>query len=115
MASVIMPKMGDAMEEGTILQFLKKVGDTVGPDDALFEIETDKSNVEVPAGEAGVVHAILFAPGATVPVGTAVATIGQGAPPASTPPAPKSATPSASAPPPVVSLPTPPASEGVSE
>ena len=82
MANVIMPKMGDAMEEGTIVQFLKKVGDTVGIDDALFEIETDKSNVEVPAGEAGVVHAILFAPGATVPVGTAVATIGQGLPPA---------------------------------
>ena len=81
MASVIMPKMGDAMEEGTIVQFLKKVGDTVGSDDALFEIETDKSNVEVPAGEAGVVHEILFSPGQTVPVGTAVATIGQGAAP----------------------------------
>jgi pyruvate dehydrogenase E2 component (dihydrolipoamide acetyltransferase) len=82
MANLIMPKMGDAMEEGMIVQWLKAVGDTVGPDDAVFEIETDKSNVEVPAGEAGVIHAILHPAGATVLVGTAVAVIGQGAPPA---------------------------------
>lgn len=77
-----MPKMGDAMEEGTIVQFLKSIGDSVGPDDAIFEIETDKSNVEVPAGVAGVVHAIHYAAGTTVPVGTPIVVIGQGAPPA---------------------------------
>ena len=66
MAAIIMPKMGDAMEAGVIVQFLKKVGDTVVADDAVFEIETDKSNVEVPAGEAGVIHAILAAPGSEV-------------------------------------------------
>ncbi|WP_309706962.1 dihydrolipoamide acetyltransferase family protein [Armatimonas sp.] len=82
MAAIIMPKMGDAMEAGVIVQFLKKVGDTVGVDDAVFEIETDKSNVEVPAGEAGVIHAILAAPGAEVKVGDPVLIIGQGAPPA---------------------------------
>lgn len=82
MASVVMPKMGDAMEAGVIVQFLKKVGDTVVADDAVFEIETDKSNVEVPAGEAGVVHAILAAPGSEVKVGDPVVVIGQGAPPA---------------------------------
>jgi pyruvate dehydrogenase E2 component (dihydrolipoamide acetyltransferase) len=48
----------------------------------VFEIETDKSNVEVPAGEAGVVHAILAAPGSEVKVGDPVVIIGQGAPPA---------------------------------
>ncbi|MCX6369264.1 MAG: dihydrolipoamide acetyltransferase family protein [Armatimonadetes bacterium] len=82
MAAIIMPKMGDAMEAGVIVQFLKKVGDTVVADDAVFEIETDKSNVEVPAGEAGVVHQILAAPGAEVKVGDPVVIIGQGAPPA---------------------------------
>ncbi len=85
MANLIMPKMGDAMEDGLIVQWLKAVGDTVGPDDAVFEIETDKSNVEVPAGEAGVIHAILHPAGATVTVGTAVAVIGQGAPPSPSP------------------------------
>lgn len=82
MADVVMPKMGDAMEAGVIVQFLKNVGDTVKADDAVFEIETDKSNVEVPAGEAGVVHAILAAAGDEVKVGAPVVVIGQGAPPA---------------------------------
>lgn len=82
MAEVIMPKMGDAMEEGVIVQFLKRIGDTVAPDDAVLEIETDKSNVEVPAGAAGVVHEIRFAPGSSVPVGTPVVIIGDGPPPA---------------------------------
>jgi pyruvate dehydrogenase E2 component (dihydrolipoamide acetyltransferase) len=82
MAEIIMPKMGDAMDAGVIVQWLKQVGDTVAADDALLEIETDKSNVEVPADAAGVVHEIRFAPGDSVPVGTVVAVIGQGAPPA---------------------------------
>ncbi len=106
MASLIMPKMGDAMEDGLIVQWLKAVGDTVGPDDAVFEIETDKSNVEVPAGEAGVIHAILHPAGATVTVGTAVAVIGQGAPPS---PSPNNGEPIASAPQPPVTGETPPA------
>lgn len=82
MDQIIMPKMGDAMEEGVIVQWLKQVGDTIGVDDAVLEIETDKSNVEVPAGVVGVIHEILFAAGATVPVGQAVALVGQGAAPA---------------------------------
>ena len=98
MAAIIMPKMGDAMEAGVIVQFLKKVGDTVTADDAVFEIETDKSNVEVPAGEAGVIHQILAAPGSEVKVGDPVLIIGQGAPPANLPPpAAETATPSGSA------------------
>ena len=96
MAAIIMPKMGDAMEAGVIVQFLKKVGDTVTADDAVFEIETDKSNVEVPAGEAGVIHAILAAPGSEVKVGDPVVIIGQGAPPDLPPVAPPP-TPSGSA------------------
>jgi len=96
MAAIIMPKMGDAMEEGVIVQFLKKVGDTVTADDAVFEIETDKSNVEVPAGEAGVIHEIRYAAGDQVKVGETIVVIGQGAPPA-LPPAAPPPTPSGSA------------------
>jgi pyruvate dehydrogenase E1 component beta subunit len=75
MAEVIMPKMGDAMEEGTLLQWLKPDGATVSIGDVIAEIETDKSNVEVEAEEAGVLHTKVQ-PGATVPVGEPIAIIG---------------------------------------
>jgi pyruvate dehydrogenase E2 component (dihydrolipoamide acetyltransferase) len=111
MSDVIMPKMGDAMDEGVIVQWLKNVGDTVGPDDAILEIETDKSNVQVEAGFAGILQQIKFKAGETVPVGQVIAVIGADAvaPGASTPetvPAPVAApkadaAPSASAPKPV--------------
>jgi pyruvate dehydrogenase E2 component (dihydrolipoamide acetyltransferase) len=95
MADVIMPKMGDAMEEGVIVQILRNIGDNVGPDDPVFEIETDKSNVEVPAGVAGTIHAVRYAAGDTVPVGTAVVVIGDGPPPSGSTPAPAKASPAA--------------------
>ncbi|BDI31054.1 acetyltransferase component of pyruvate dehydrogenase complex [Capsulimonas corticalis] len=75
MSEVIMPKMGDAMEEGTLLQWLKPDGSTVAVGDVIAEIETDKSNVEVEAEEAGVLHTQVQ-PGAVVPVGQPIATIG---------------------------------------
>ncbi len=113
MAAIIMPKMGDAMEAGVIVQFLKKVGDTVGVDDAVFEIETDKSNVEVPAGEAGVIHQILAAPGSEVKVGDPVIIIGQGAPPEGGS-APVAAAPvTAATPAPVAEIPAPVAAPAV--
>jgi len=58
MADVIMPKMGDAMDTGVIVQWLKNVGDKVSPDDAVAEIETDKSNVEVTADAEGYLQKI---------------------------------------------------------
>ena len=79
MPEVIMPKMGDAMEEGTLIQWLKQDGETVKVGDLIAEIETDKSNVEVPADDAGVLH-IHVQPGTVVPVGKAIATIGEDAP-----------------------------------
>ena len=79
MPEVIMPKMGDAMEEGTLLQWLKQDGETVKVGDLIAEIETDKSNVEVPADDAGVLH-IHVQPGTVVPVGKAIATIGEDVP-----------------------------------
>ena len=75
MAEVIMPKMGDAMEEGTLLQWLKQDGETVKAGEVIGEIETDKSNVEIEAEEDGVLH-IQAQPGAVVPVGKVIAVIG---------------------------------------
>lgn len=84
-----MPKMGDAMEEGRVVQWRKKVGDTIAVGDVLLEIETDKSNVEIEAEEAGTLQSISVDEGAAAPVGSVIAVIGSGAAPA----APKEAAP----------------------
>ncbi|NLH99727.1 MAG: 2-oxo acid dehydrogenase subunit E2 [Chthonomonadales bacterium] len=76
MAEVRMPKMGDGMEEGTILRWLKRDGDTVAVEEPIAEIETDKANVEIPAEEAGVLARIVVPEGETVPVGAVIAYIG---------------------------------------
>lgn len=76
MATVIMPKMGDAMEEGTLLKWLKNVGEEVSEGDALAEIETDKVTLELEAQESGFLTNTLVEEGAVVPIGAAVATIG---------------------------------------
>jgi pyruvate dehydrogenase E2 component (dihydrolipoamide acetyltransferase) len=76
MAEVIMPKMGDAMEEGTLLKWLKAVGDPISEGDALAEIETDKVTLEMEAQEDGFLTNILVDEGAVVPIGETVATIG---------------------------------------
>ena len=75
MPEVIMPKMGDAMEEGTLVSWHKQDGETVAAGDVIAEIETDKSNVEIEAEDAGVLH-IQAQPGAVVPVGKVIAVIG---------------------------------------
>ena len=76
MAEVIMPKMGDAMEEGTLLKWLKAVGDEVSEGDALAEIETDKVTLELEAQEDGFLTDTLVEEGAVVPIGESVALIG---------------------------------------
>src|SRR5690606_24618457 len=76
MAEVIMPKMGDAMEEGTLIKWLKAVGDEVAEGDALAEIETDKITLEMEAQEAGFLTNVFVDEGAIVPIGEVVATIG---------------------------------------
>lgn len=75
MPEVIMPKMGDAMEEGTILQWLVSEGDEVAEGDALVEIETDKVSMELEAEDAGTLAQIIAQDGADVPVGDAIAFI----------------------------------------
>nr|MBA2277914.1 E3 binding domain-containing protein [Chloroflexia bacterium] len=77
MPQVIMPKMGDAMEEGTLLKWLKSQGDEVAEGDPLAEIETDKVTLEIEATDAGVLTRTLVNEGDTVPIGTAIATIGE--------------------------------------
>ena len=79
MPEVIMPKMGDAMEEGTLLEWKKQDGETVKLGDVIAEIETDKSNVEIEAEDAGVLH-LKAEPGAVLPVGTVIAVIGDDVP-----------------------------------
>ena len=70
-----MPKMGDAMEEGTLVSWHKQDGETVAVGDVIAEIETDKSNVEIEAEDAGVLHT-QAQPGAVVAVGKVIAIIG---------------------------------------
>lgn len=91
MAEVRMPKMGDGMEEGTILRWLKREGDRVELEEAIAEVETDKANVEIPAEEAGVLARITAAEGETVPVGGVIAYIGDVPADAAAPPTPQEA------------------------
>jgi pyruvate dehydrogenase E2 component (dihydrolipoamide acetyltransferase) len=74
---VIMPKTGMAMEEGTILRWLKKEGEEVAKGEVLLEIETDKTSMEVEAEASGRLLAILRREGEVVPVTQAIAWIGQ--------------------------------------
>jgi pyruvate dehydrogenase E2 component (dihydrolipoamide acetyltransferase) len=76
MPTVIMPKMGDGMEEGTLLRWLKNVGEEIDEGDPIAEIETDKVTLEIEAADAGVLTQTLVGEGQTVPIGTAIATIG---------------------------------------
>jgi 2-oxoglutarate dehydrogenase E2 component (dihydrolipoamide succinyltransferase) len=74
---VIMPQMGESIAEGTIVKWLKKVGDQVQRDEPLFEISTDKVDAEIPAPASGVLAEILAQEGQTVNVNAVVARIGE--------------------------------------
>src|SRR5216117_2797856 len=73
---VVMPQMGESIAEGTIVRWIKKVGDAVDRDEPLFEISTDKVDAEIPSPAAGVVSEIRVKEGETVPVNSVVAVIG---------------------------------------
>ncbi|MDP1572253.1 MAG: dihydrolipoamide acetyltransferase family protein [Vicinamibacterales bacterium] len=73
---VVMPQMGESIAEGTIVRWIKKVGDSVDRDEPLFEISTDKVDAEIPSPVAGVLLEIAVKEGETVPVNSVVATIG---------------------------------------
>jgi pyruvate dehydrogenase E2 component (dihydrolipoamide acetyltransferase) len=76
MANVVMPQMGESIAEGTIVRWIKKVGDSVDRDEPLFEISTDKVDAEIPSPSAGVLTEIMVKEGETVPVNSVVAIIG---------------------------------------
>jgi pyruvate dehydrogenase E2 component (dihydrolipoyllysine-residue acetyltransferase) len=73
---VVMPQMGESIAEGTIVRWLKKVGDKVDRDEPLFEISTDKVDAEIPSPVTGVITEIRAKEGDTVPVNSVVAVIG---------------------------------------
>jgi pyruvate dehydrogenase E2 component (dihydrolipoamide acetyltransferase) len=77
MADVVMPRLSDSMEEGTILQWLKQVGDDVSIGDELVEIETDKANMAYESDVAGTLSEILVQEGETVAIGTPIARVGE--------------------------------------
>jgi pyruvate dehydrogenase E2 component (dihydrolipoamide acetyltransferase) len=74
--NILMPQLGETVAEGKITKWFKSAGDAVKPGDNLFEIETDKVSMEVPATEAGILSEIRVAEGEIVPVGAVVAVIG---------------------------------------
>jgi pyruvate dehydrogenase E2 component (dihydrolipoamide acetyltransferase) len=76
MSEVVMPRLSDSMEEGTILSWLKQVGDEVAIGDELVEIETDKANMAYEADVAGTLQEILAQEGETLPIGAPIARIG---------------------------------------
>jgi 2-oxoglutarate dehydrogenase E2 component (dihydrolipoamide succinyltransferase) len=89
---VTMPQMGESIAEGTVVRWIKKVGDNVDKDEPLFEISTDKVDAEIPSPGAGVLLEILTKEGETVPINSVVALIGAaGEKPAASAPATSSA------------------------
>ncbi|HWW68121.1 MAG TPA: dihydrolipoamide acetyltransferase family protein [Solirubrobacterales bacterium] len=78
MSDIVMPRLSDSMEEGTILKWLKQVGDEIAVGDELVEIETDKANMAYEADVAGTLTEILAEEGETLPIGSTIARVGNG-------------------------------------
>ena len=73
---VLMPKLGESITEGTILEWKKEVGDDIKKDETLLEISTDKVDSEIPSPESGKIIQILYKVNDVVPVGEVIARIG---------------------------------------
>ena len=84
---ITMPAMGESVTEGTVLEWLKQVGDAVSVDDPLVEISTDKVDAEVPSPASGTLVSILVGPDETVQVGAPLGEIEVGEAPSGAPPA----------------------------
>src|SRR5437773_1293466 len=100
---VVMPQMGESIAEGTIVRWIKRVGDAIDKDEPLFEISTDKVDAEIPSPGAGVLLEIKVKEGETVPVNSVVAVIGAAGEKAAGPAATAAATAPPAPPPPVAS------------
>ena len=101
-----MPKLGETVTTGTVTRWLRAVGDTVGFDDPLLEVATDKVDSEIPSPYSGVVLEIMVPEGETVAVGAELARIGA--------PAESGPTPSPGAPVAALSTPVNPATSSTS-
>ncbi|HEY6204118.1 MAG TPA: dihydrolipoamide acetyltransferase family protein [Candidatus Limnocylindria bacterium] len=73
--NVILPKLGLTMDEGRLVAWHKKEGDRVEKGEVLFEVETDKANMEIEASTSGIVRRILLPADASAPVATVIALI----------------------------------------
>jgi len=76
MVDVVMPKMGESITEGTILEWKKKIGDSISKDETLLEISTDKVDSEIPSPASGTIIEIIAQINETIPVGDIIARIG---------------------------------------
>jgi pyruvate dehydrogenase E2 component (dihydrolipoamide acetyltransferase) len=76
MAEIVMPRLSDSMEEGTILTWMKRVGEEVAVGDELVEIETDKANMAYESDVAGTLTQILAEEGDTLAIGSPIAVVG---------------------------------------
>ena len=94
---VIMPQMGESIQEGTVVRWMKKVGDRVKRDEPILEISTDKVDAEIPSPAAGVLAEITVGEGKTVEIKTVLGSIeteaGASAAPEAAPPRPAEASP----------------------
>ncbi|MDL9937349.1 2-oxoglutarate dehydrogenase, E2 component, dihydrolipoamide succinyltransferase [Gordonia sp. ABSL1-1] len=109
---VLMPELGESVTEGTVTNWLKKVGDTVAVDDPLVEVSTDKVDTEIPSPAAGTLLEILAVEDDVIEVGGKLAVIGDASAAPSAAPAPAAPTPEPTPEPepepePVASAPTP--------
>ena len=77
MGDIVMPRLSDTMEEGTILRWLKLVGDEVALGEELVEIETDKANMVFEADADGTLVEIVAQEGDTLPIGEVIARVGE--------------------------------------
>src|SRR5213080_2353285 len=74
---VVMPRLSDSMEEGTILRWLKSPGDHVERGEELVEIETDKANMVYEADAGGTLIELVASEGDTLPIGEVIARVGE--------------------------------------
>ncbi|MER2996952.1 dihydrolipoamide acetyltransferase family protein [Pontibacter populi] len=98
LVEMVMPKMGESIMEGTVLKWLKNVGDTIEQDESVLEVATDKVDTEVPAIQGGILKEILVQEGDVVAVGAPIAIISTGGDDTAAPAAPTAAEAPAAAP-----------------
>jgi len=76
--NIVMPRLGESVEEGTVIRWLKKVGDPIDRDESVVEITTDKIDTDIPAIAGGVLSEIRVAEGTTVSIGEVIGVIDTG-------------------------------------